>query len=284
MKTSIGNEGIRRRKGTKNDPLVSSLFIAVSDLIACYPNLFNFIFCLLSISFIIVWSLTKPEMDLRRHDCSLATAATAIAAFTITFSSFSSLLFYVNWAVCFVSSLGTREYRDQTLALARKFWFLLVLGINQAVSLIPKVPPVRDTRSQSYLLGVAAFMLALTIVNLGCLRTCLQGLHAWQNGKVILMVFVLFAMSLLAIVQDNGTDKVEEDYDMNIWFFGLFGVLSGFIFSLLGDWFFREKPRRTILAIGDIELQQNLTGAEIRNSGTGVGSSILPAAAHARPQ
>jgi hypothetical protein len=223
-------------------------------------------------------------MDLRRHDCSLATAATAIAAFTITFSSFSSLLFYVNWAGCFISNLGTKEYRDQTLALARKFWFLLVLGINQAVSLIPKVPPVRDTRSRSFLLGIAAFMIALIIVNLGCFRNCLQGLHAWRNGKIILMGFVVFAMCLLAIVQDNGWDKVEEDYDMNIWFFGLFGVLSGFIFSHLGDWFFREKPRSTRLATGDIELQHNLTRTEPHNSGAGVGSSIPPPAAHARPQ
>jgi hypothetical protein len=215
-------------------------------------------------------------MDFRRHDCTLATAARAMATFTITFSTFSSLLFYVNWAVCFVSNLGTKEYRDQTLALARKFWFLVIIGISEAVSLIPKIPHIRDTRSRSFLLGIVVFMLALIIVNLGCFRNCLQRLHAWRNGKIILMGFVVFGMCLLAIVQDNGQDTV----DMNVLFFGLFGGLVGFIFSHMGDWFFREKPRGTIS--GDIELQNNRFGAEISNSGA-VGSFILPPAAHARP-
>lgn len=77
-------------------------------------------------------------------------------------------------------------------------------------------------------------MIGLVIVNLGCLRTCLQNLHAWENGKIVLMGFLVLAMCIVAIVQDNGSDKVEDDYDMNVWFIGLFGVLSGFIVSLLG--------------------------------------------------
>jgi hypothetical protein len=141
----------------------------------------------------------------------------------------------VNWTVCVACARGTKEYRDTALGIARKYLFLLVAGVSQAVSLIPGVSLLRDFRSHWFLYGIMVFMLTLIYLNAEFIRRYMVRFQVWKHGKLLLIGWAAIALYIITIVPDNGESKVEEDNIMNGWFMGLYGVLTGAIFSHLWD-------------------------------------------------
>ena len=250
-------------------------------LLGYHPTLFHLIFLALAIFFIVIFTkqgaLVKAGIDIRDPSkCSFSTFSMAISGGTIAFSSFTTLFFYVNWSLCTMWHRGTNVYRADTLAIARKFFLLLVLGIYEVLLLIPKVSLLRDRRSHTFLYGILSAMLSLIVVNWACIKKLMECIQVWKHGKIVLIGSLAVAVCIIAIVPDNGEAKVEEDETVNGLLMGFYGAMMGLLFSFIGDWFLLHSPRKDELEL--IELQ-NMANARPAANATAVRRSQRPTTA-----
>ena len=155
--------------------------------------------------------------------------------FVLVISAPISTYYYSHRYKCAKANCGTEEYIKPILQTARFYLFLVFLSLSEIIRLHPKLTTMQVDRIWSFCKGQQFLILALIIMNYNFIqRRICSGI--WLYGKVVILAILLFVTAIVTFVQSKGDGMVKDNWHVNTVGMILFGVLTGFTYSLIFDW------------------------------------------------
>lgn len=153
----------------------------------------------------------------------------------LVISASVSTNYYVHRYQCAKANCGTEDYIKLILQTARLYLFLLFLSIGEIIQLLPKLTTMQSDRIWSFSKSLQFLMLAFLIMNCDFIQKRIYS-GIWLYGKVAILAILTFVTAIVTFAQSAGDGMVENNWYVNVTVMILFGVITGFTYSLIFDW------------------------------------------------
>jgi hypothetical protein len=176
-------------------------------------------------------------------DAKYLTLNSAFGIFVVTYSCVVlgisipiTVNYYFHCYTCAKTNCRSEDSIRRTIWVARSYFLLVPLSFNEVVMFYPKLTALQMTRIGFFLKGLQLSILLLLWSGFTFIRGIINRIGLWQNGKVILLTILIFAMLVVAFTETRDKDMVNADWRMNAAVMGLIGTITGLVFSLIFDW------------------------------------------------